>query len=380
MNKALFVLVLTTAGASLACMHLVRELRDERARVATLEARITQLEQAAQSREETVIATLPVNPFSSHAQHNQSQISAEVSQATAHTDALAGAAPGAMTPTEHERSSHEQRAHQLQARMREQMDRQRELMQDPQYRDAMRRQQRARMVSTYPGLREALGLSPEQADRFLDLLADHQVSEMQHMDFMHAHKDANELQRTQAAMQERYQRHQEELETQFGPGIQQRWREYQETLGQRHRVAALQSELAMAGVPLDRDQSQALLNALVDEHRRQTQELTAGTLVANAMMPVGSASHADPSKWVEAQERAHERLLSSLQSTLSTQQLGRLEEMFAREREVRRASMELMRAQGLETPAMMINHFGAVPTAGFSVPITVIEGESTETN
>lgn len=358
MRKAVLVLGLTTIVASLVCMHLVRELRDERARAATLEVRIAQLERMARSHEASDAPNAwSVNPFTSP--HEPA-----VTPAT--TNAETTPAPQTSSVAENEAEpAVEQRVREMQARMRAQLDRRRELLQDPQYREAMRRQQRAFMAKAHPGLREALGLSAEETERFLDLLADPQISLMQDVLF-----DGSDPQRAQQALQEGHQRQQEEIEMQFGPEVRQRWQTYRDTLAERHRAAALQSELAMAGVPLDQQQSQALLDALIDERRRQTQELRATAAELDAFTPMGRAAPMDPVKWLESHEQAHERVLSALQSSLRPEQLARLEEVFTLEREMQKASMELMRAQGLDQfPATMTN-FGIVPSRGFAVGLS----------
>jgi hypothetical protein len=343
MNKAVIVLVLTTAAASFACMHLVSELRDERARTDTLQTRITELERAVAQREQIASVTptreSPFSPFSS-------------SVVTEHEPPRR---PAAEAPSPTERPSARAQPD-MSEQMKEHFERQRELMQDPKYREAIRKQQRAHMDSTYPGLEEALGLSAEEKSRFLDLLSRQQTDEMAKSQEMMAwnSRDPAAIEKAQNAITQRQQRNQEELDAQFGPSVRQKWTEYQESLGARHRVAAMQSQLALAGAPLNADQSKAVLNALVEEQRRQTQEHFNGS-APRARLGFSSSGPApdatdwtlSSTDWTQDQERSHERMLSTLQSSLTSQQIEHIEGIFSREREAQRASMELMRAQGV---------------------------------
>ena len=47
MNKAIPILLLTTAAPAIACLHLVRELREERAQSEALQAKVAELEKSA---------------------------------------------------------------------------------------------------------------------------------------------------------------------------------------------------------------------------------------------------------------------------------------------------------------------------------------------
>lgn len=347
MNKAVIVLVLTTAAASFACMHLVSELRDERARTETLQMRITELERAASEREQVASAIptreTPFSPFSVApiVEHEREP------RAAAKVPAPAESRSPIVAPD-----------------LREHFDRQRKLMQDPKYREAMRKQQRIHMDGMYPGLEEALGLSAEDRDRFLDLLSQQQADEMARSQetMVWNSNDPAAMKKAQDAITQRQQRYQEELDAQFGPSVRQKWAEYQETVGARHRVAAMQSQLALAGAPLNAEQSKAVLDVLVEEQRRQMQEHFSDN-AARARLGFSSPDAAsDPTDWTQGQERSHERVLSSLQSSLTSEQIEHIEGIFSREREMQRASMEMMRAQGASGENVVLG------TGGFFAP------------
>jgi hypothetical protein len=355
MNKAVPILIVTTVAASLACMHLVRALRAERTRNEALQSRVTQLEQATAERERSANAPAPLTPFSGL---QTSPGLAPVHEQPEQDDkpAVNAASRSAMAPPE------------IQERMREHMKRQRELMQDPKYLEAMRKQQRAHMPSIYPGLTEALGLSADETNRFLDLLSKQMVEQST----LYVDDDPTEMRRAQEAAMERRRQQEAELESQFGPEVNQKWQEYQQTVGQRHRVAQMQSSLALAGAPLNAEQSKTVLDALVTEQRRQMDEASSKSSNQSGWAPFpGAGMNGDPTEWVKNQERSHERILDAVSPSLSSQQLAHLEDMYAREREAMRASMELQRAQGLGNEQGVIAT--SAPNAFFAVGSGVIE-------
>src|SRR5690606_2585548 len=104
-------------------------------------------------------------------------------------------------------------------------------------------------------------------------------------------------------------------------------------------------QLALAGAPLNAEQSKAVLNALVEEQQRQMDgQINGNANMGSVQLGFRPFPTADGTDWLQKQERSHERVLSALQSSLTSQQLDQLEQIFAREREMQRASMELMRA------------------------------------
>ncbi len=359
MSKGIAVLALISVGASLGCMHLVRELRAERVQVQTLQSRVTELEQAVAAHKANASTApsspTPVSPWSAPVVEHPAQAPARESSASARSAAPPPAVPDQI------------RAH---------MQRQRDLLKDPKYREAMRVQQRLHMDSSYPGLTEALGFTNEEAERFFDLLSQHQLADMEQAQetMPWGPQDPESARIAHEAMLERQQRNQVEMDAQFGPNTHQKWKEYQETLGPRHRVASMQAQLAIAGAPLSAEQSKMLLNAFVEEQRRQSSEMVAAHRAGGTNAFV--AGMQDPEAYAKTQERAHERIVSSVESSLSPQQVSHVESMLKRERESQRASMELVRAQGLgNEQGVIMGNWSSAPM-GFVTHAAPVELEN----
>lgn len=372
MNRLVIVLVLTTVAASLTCMHLVSELRDERARAEALQAQVAGFERTLAQREHLERATpAQASPFSS-----LSETASVVHESTPRPVETPPAAPPGRS------------AMNVAPNMREHFERQRKLMQDPSYREAMRKQQRVHMDGMYPGLADALELSAEDTSRFLDLLAQQRADEMIAGSELAVWDPTDTQAREKAhdALAQRQQRQQQEIDEQFGPGVRQKWTEYQESIGARHRLGAMQSQLALAGAPLDAQQSKAVLNVLIEEQRQQMQAFAnaSGARASIRSMGIGSTMGAtdwNVTDWTQNQERAHERMLSSLQSSLTQAQLERIDGILKREREMQRASMELMQAQGVNgegANAITATSGFFVPGAGVSMRVEPAEIEPSE--
>jgi hypothetical protein len=356
MNKLVLVLMLSTVAAAATCMHLVRELRTEREHSQTLREQVTQLERAAK---------VPITPFSTP------PIGLAPSDAASDSDTQAltaspplAAARAALVPS-HAAVSPPRATQEM---MRTHLERQRKMMQDPEYREAILASQRLGLATSYPNLGSELGLSAEESRRLLDLLAEQQLQMMENQpEYVFTDTPAPAaMQEAQRVVQQRQQQQQSEVETLLGSANYQKWQEYQQTLAERHRAAAIQSSLAMSGAPLDNQQSKALLTALIEEQRKQQREMPSAGYPA-ALVIGGNVSSNDVSaeeQWLKVRESSYERMVESLDSSLTTQQLSHLQELFEQELEMQRVHMKMLRAQGADP-----SNNALVGTAGSSVEL-----------
>lgn len=250
MRNLMLVCAALAAVSAIVSANLWRELRDERARSAQLAARLEDLQGGAGS----AVRQLPV-----------AQVAAAPTGKPAET-----ASPGAAEAPRQPAADAPLPANVI--RINE-----RELMKDPEYRNARILQARATMAQLYPDLAEELGLSADEIDKLLTLLA-RQQTEMSEYSIVIA---AGEQRPSDAEMQERTrimgeinQRHQEELAASLG-GRYAQWQDYQQTLGARQRVIQLRQTLAGSGLSLSDVQARPLVAAIAAEQQRMSQELTA---------------------------------------------------------------------------------------------------------
>jgi hypothetical protein len=184
---------------------------------------------------------------------------------------------------------------------------------DPATRDAMRRQQSAAMRRMYPDLAESLGLSRENADRFIEMQVEQQlrkVDESLRLAASGGARSSTEMKDAGRRMAEAQRDAERELAAQFGPDVLQNWKTYQQGLGARMELRGLQLELADAGMALTLPQRDALVAAML---REQQTSGNAGSkkLTTEARIDQAAASF--------------ERLQDAARAVLNAEQLARFD-------------------------------------------------------
>ena len=139
----------------------------------------------------------------------------------------------------------------------------RAVLADPAYRQARLAEARLQLQREYPQLVAELGLSTDEAKRFLDLLAEQEVRQNERamkkqpgQDPMHWEKDL-------------YARDENERRAFLGEERFRTWTEYVKSTEARAFVSGLRTQLATTGSPLREEQVKPLVKALATEHERQ---------------------------------------------------------------------------------------------------------------
>jgi hypothetical protein len=234
------------------------------------------------------------------------------------------------------------------------------LMEDPEYRAAMRSQHRMMMASRYPELGEALRLQPEDVDKLMDLLTDQEMANMAGRPPF-----GEDGQVDQAAMQEwskKAQQRQRDNEAQLagllGDSGLQEWKDYQQTLGARMQVRQLRGILEGSSDPIRPDQVQPLVEAMAAEQQRvlQTQLRGVNSLApgqrsvtmlgaAGVMQPITPGNQvAMMEKSLEQTVQNNQRMHDAVASYLTPRQLEQFDKYQNQQLEFQRASLRMMRA------------------------------------
>ena len=173
MSKIALVLAIIAIGEGAVTLHLVRQVRAERENAQTLQARVTELEQKAQPG--ATFVAVPKQPTVTSPFATAPQGEPAPAKAGAGNSAPAGRAiVGGFTnvgPIPLSTQDQERMREQMQASM----ERQRTLLRDPEYREAMRAQQKMGLVRSNPNLARDLDLTAEQFDRLNEALARNQA-------------------------------------------------------------------------------------------------------------------------------------------------------------------------------------------------------------
>lgn len=219
---------------------------------------------------------------------------------------------------------------------------QRELLKDPEYRQAALAQMRLNMDQNYPGLIEELGLAPDLADQVFDLLAELQLERNASSITIAANGQPD-----QAAMaemtrrnQELQQRQDEQLTALLGSDGLQRFRAYEQTRGPRMQAQSMRRMLESAGVPLSDAQMRPLTDVYIAEQRRQREEIEA---LARTISPAGNAQQQFQERNLQLQEERNRRLLEAGRAHLTGPQFERFQAMIEQQQMMSRASSRVMR-------------------------------------
>jgi PAS domain-containing protein len=370
MSKLAVVLAIVAIGEGAVTLHLVRQVQVERENAQTLQARVTELEQKTPQPGATfhAVPTQPAtaNPFAAVGKNEPPPAKAVAGNSAAAGNALVGgftaAGPIPMSAHDQER---------VREQMQASMERQRTLMRDPEYREAMRAQQKMNLVRSNPNLARDLDMTAEQLDRLYDVLAEQSLRAMENNGPLWSvdgeRPDAAKMQEYQRKAMEQQRANETELRRALGDGKYREWQEYQSMAGVRWEADRVRTSLASAGVPLDESLAKPLLKTLHQQQMKMMQQAAATAASSNAnasgrLVMSSSFAPASSPDMLKMQEQSLEmitqhqkRQREALASVLTPEQLKVVEDEHNAEQQMQRAQLRIMRAQqeaGLLDPAV----------------------------
>jgi hypothetical protein len=353
MSKSVLALIAATFVCGSASAFLWQELRTEREQTRTLQARVAQLEQASSSASAPLSKPKPPeNPPTSQAiAEPPSQASVAPKQPMSTVAAVGGWSPfGVVASSGGTRMDPE-----MQRRMQENFEQQRRLLQDPEYRDLMRNQQKMGMKRMYSDMEIMLDMSKEEVDRVLDVLAEQQVRSMEQQRPFLAPPDGSPpdeaaIREHHRALQEIQRKNEAELSAAMGSKYRD-WQQYQQTMGARQQVMRLRETLAGSNEPIRQDQIKPLVQAMAREQQLSQQQVPA----IRRSIPGTQVSTDDTlrmqEEWLERTTQTHQRVRDSVSSLLTPSQMEHLQEQQDQERKMLELNIRAMRARVAEAQA-----------------------------
>jgi hypothetical protein len=216
--------------------------------------------------------------------------------------------------------------------------RQEALLKDSEYRKARIEQARINLKRRYNGLAAELGISEEQADAIINLLAESQIR----MEEEAASRLASGTTPDAAAMAEmariqqaEQQKQKEALVGMLGAARYEQFQDFEHLQPSRTRVNNLSTLLAREGKPMTAAQSRSLTAVIVAEQKRMEQD-------AQALRDAGKDAQ---STFQEREAEANRRILQNAAAFLDAQQLEKVRARFEQRAAVGRATERVQQAE-----------------------------------
>jgi hypothetical protein len=240
----------------------------------------------------------------------------------------------------------------MRRRMQENFEQQRKMLQDPEYRELMRSQQKMGMKHMYGDMESMLGLSREEAQRVLDVLAEQQLRSMEQRPLMPpmdgSAPDQAAMREQQRYFAEMKRKNDAELAAALGPKYSE-WQEYQQNTWSRSQVTRLRESLAGSDEPLRQDQLKPLVQAMAREQQQIQMNSMRSQYPAGVAGPEAQMHMQE--EWLERTAQSHERIRNAVSSLLTPSQLQQLQEQQDQERKMQELNLRMQRARLAEAAA-----------------------------
>jgi hypothetical protein len=223
------------------------------------------------------------------------------------------------------------------------------MLKDPEMRKAMAQQQRMGMEMLYGSLLKELQLTPEQEQKFKDLLLDQQMENMEQAGAMFE-GTAEDRARVAQELADKRKDHEAAIKELLGEDGFAQYEEYNQTLGERMML-----EQFGRGVETSPEQTEQLLAIMRDEKRNVQMNL--GTPTPNPGQDWQSVLASDDvtQKIFAQQEEVNARVLERAAQVLTPEQLQKFGPVLQNQLEMQKAGLKMARqmfgGENKEAPA-----------------------------
>lgn len=211
---------------------------------------------------------------------------------------------------------------------------------DPEMKKSMRVQQLVGVRMIYGDLAKELGLSPEDSQQFMEILADRQMdlsaAAMAKFGPDGADKDASTQKVTDA--QKRYA---EQLQAMLGEERYKKFQTYEGSIGDRFLLQQFEGQFSASGAPLEAAQKERLLGFMREERTKTPSNLMNTTDPAKQMDALKSDEAIG--QFMTGQEDFNRRVLSRARDILSADQIAAFEKIQLQQIELLKTQMKMSR-------------------------------------
>jgi hypothetical protein len=367
MNRGIVILGGATLAFGSASAYLYNDLRETRAQAEALQVQVAELQKTAVAK---VTAPAPsarpsvINPFDPSSSAAPQPTGASIARPVPMATFGAVSATGATVATAAAPSASLSITNSFEQRNR--------MLENPEYREAMKRQQRLMLPRMYPDLQAALQLSEHQADQLFDVLAEQQMSQMTGSPPPFkpgAAPDPAAIRDWQAQQLQLRKDNDTAIANVLGENGLQQWQDYQNSMPARSEVRQMRSEFETAGISLRQDQADQLLSVIAAEQKRSLAEARAAyanTPVAARTGQIRAAGGYNPEQMLETQKQQQQNVRNAVSSILTSQQMRQLERMHAQQLEMQEVSIKMNRAMRAEMEARGNTNVSPNASIGFT--------------
>jgi hypothetical protein len=312
-NTILIILALATAGLTTFCVLQTRKVAQEQKQVAVQRAEaeakakaLATLEQEQEQNEQhrrDLLRQSDALVAEARAQQVSvsNQLAAKLAGAAAHAESgTAGKEPGGF------------------GSMLSKM------MEDPDTRKMLRETQRTMMEQLYGPMAKQIGLTPEEAQKFNDLLADHAMKSTEQASAMFGGLGSSNRTELTTKMGEQQKAFDQEVKALLGDSRYAQYQDYQQTAGERMQLNAYKQQTAGSDHPLTDQQTEQLLGFMKEEKQNVAastgQELS--STGQNAANLPGMLSGDKLEAFLDGQTQANQRVYDRAKDVLSPDQLA----------------------------------------------------------
>ena len=201
-------------------------------------------------------------------------------------------------------------------------DRERQMLRDPLYRDSLREAAKQRFAQTRADAIRAVGMSPEQADRVIDLWVERNLWLMENGDVT---GNGNMSPERQSEMKRRTDAEQAEVRALLGDEMYADWTSYLQSSSERGEVNSMSAQLGGDALPAAK--VDVLVAAFHAERQRAMQEYKEYRLALGATDPFANASVQDRQHYLDIERAANRRVHHAMAGSLTRVQLDKLDAM-----------------------------------------------------
>lgn len=214
---------------------------------------------------------------------------------------------------------------------------------DPEMKKSMRVQQLVGIRMIYGDLAKELGLSPEDGEQLMEILADRQMalsaSAMANMDPNAPDKEAKKKE-----MAETQKRYTEQLQSVLGDERYKKFQSYEGSVGDRFMLQQFEGQFAASGAALQPAQKEGLLSLMREERSKMPADRSGIMNSTNPQQQFDALKSDDAiGAFVSNQEEFNRRVLNRARDVLNADQVATLEKVQQQQVEFLKVQMKMSR-------------------------------------